>query len=58
MGLEVMEIHSRRNAKDRERASEAFRTQTKQILLSSDVSARGVDYPDITRVIQVGSKVF
>ena len=27
------------------------------ILVSSDVSARGVDYPDVTLVIQVGSMI-
>jgi len=27
------------------------------LLVSSDVSARGVDYPDVTLVIQVGSMI-
>ena len=38
----------------REKASAAFRSSSSAILFSSDVSARGVDYPDITLVLQVG----
>jgi hypothetical protein len=37
----------------REKASKDFRTATSAILFSSDVSARGVDYPDVTMVLQV-----
>ena len=53
--LDVLEIHSRRSATERSYASETFRQHTKQVLLSSDVSARGVDYPDVTLVLQVGA---
>lgn len=31
-----------------------FRTKKNVILFSSDVSARGMDYPDVTFVLQVG----
>ena len=55
MGIAVLEIHSRRTATERSYASDTFRKHTKQVLLSSDVSARGVDYPDVTLVLQVGS---
>ena len=55
MGLDVLEIHSRRTAGERTYASDTFREHTKQILLSSDVSARGVDYPDVSLVLQVGA---
>ena len=55
MGIAVLEIHSRRSATERSYASETFRQHTKQVLLSSDVSARGVDYPDVTLVLQVGA---
>jgi ATP-dependent RNA helicase MSS116 len=55
MGVAVLEIHSRRTATERSYASDTFRKHTKQVLLSSDVSARGVDYPDVTLVLQVGS---
>ncbi len=34
--------------------SEAFRTTNNCVLFSSDASARGVDYPDVTCVIQLG----
>jgi ATP-dependent RNA helicase MSS116 len=33
---------------------EQFRDAKKAILFSSDVSARGMDYPDVTFVLQVG----
>ncbi len=38
----------------RERASEQFRKSKNAILFSSDVSARGMDYPDVSYVLQVG----
>ncbi|WRT64816.1 uncharacterized protein IL334_001752 [Kwoniella shivajii] len=53
--LSVYEIHSRLDQNQRSRASERFRRDSKpSILVTSDVSARGVDYPGVTRVIQVG----
>ena len=55
MGLDVLQIHSRRTAAERTAASETFREKTQQVLLSSDVSARGVDYPDVSLVLQVGA---
>lgn len=38
----------------RSKMSEAFRKTDNCILFTSDASARGVDYPDVTCVIQVG----
>jgi len=55
LGLDVLQIHSRRTATERTAASDTFRQKTQQVLLSSDVSARGVDYPDVTLVLQVGA---
>lgn len=54
---EIYEIHSKRTQQSRSAASNAFRHDRSgaAILLTSDVSARGIDYPDVTRVIQVGS---
>lgn len=46
-------IHSRMGQGARSRANEAFRSATMGVLLSSDVSARGVDYPDVDLVVQV-----
>jgi len=53
-GYDVLEIHSRKSQKQRERASEQFRTRTNALMFSSDVSARGMDYPDVTFVLQIG----
>ncbi len=54
MGITVLEIHSRKSQPHRTRVSEQFRSAASAIMFSSDVSARGVDYPDVTLVIQVG----
>ena len=51
---QVLEIHSRKSQSARDKASAAFRSSKRAILFSSDVSARGVDYPDITLVLQIG----
>lgn len=53
-GINVLEIHSRRSQSQRDRASKAFREAETAVLLSSDVSARGVDYPDVSLVLQCG----
>ncbi|KAE9615365.1 hypothetical protein Lal_00048183 [Lupinus albus] len=52
--LNVREIHSRKPQSYRTRVSEEFRKSKGIILVTSDVSARGVDYPDVTLVIQLG----
>jgi len=54
MGVSVLEIHSRKSQSHRKRVSDTFRQASEQILFTSDVSARGMDYPDVTSVIQVG----
>ncbi|KAF7338780.1 hypothetical protein MSAN_02200500 [Mycena sanguinolenta] len=52
----VYEIHSKRTMEQRTRVSDAFRASKTgaSVLVTTDVSARGVDYPGVTRVIQVG----
>ena len=50
----VVEIHSRKSQTQRDRASAQFRGESRLVLFSSDVSARGVDYPNVTLVVQVG----
>ncbi|ORY54160.1 P-loop containing nucleoside triphosphate hydrolase protein [Leucosporidium creatinivorum] len=52
----IVEIHSKKSQEQRTRASDKFRSAKTgySILVTSDVSARGVDYPGVTRVIQVG----
>ncbi|TYI00082.1 hypothetical protein ES332_A11G109500v1 [Gossypium tomentosum] len=54
MNLNVREIHSRKSQSYRTRVSDEFRKSKGLILVTSDVSARGVDYPDVTLVLQVG----
>jgi len=51
---EVIELHSKKSQSYRTKASDKFRNAKKGILFTSDVSARGVDYPNVTAVIQVG----
>ena len=53
-GYTVLEIHSRKAQTARERASDQFRKASNAVMFSSDVSARGMDYPDVTFVLQIG----
>lgn len=52
----VYEMHSKRDMDRRMAVSKSFRNDTSgaSILVTSDVSARGVDYPGVSRVIQMG----
>ena len=50
----VYEIHSKLTQAQRTRSADNFRRATSGILLSSDVTARGMDFPDVTHVIQIG----
>jgi ATP-dependent RNA helicase MSS116 len=52
----IYEIHSKRSQQQRTAASDTFRQDKNgaSILITSDVSARGVDYPGVTNVIQMG----
>lgn len=50
----IIDIHSKMTQPKRLRASEMFRNSTQIIMFSSDVSARGMDYPDVTLVVQLG----
>jgi ATP-dependent RNA helicase MSS116 len=54
---DIYSIHSRMSQGSRNRASTEFRTARNNhcLLLSSDVSARGVDYPDVSLVVQVST---
>jgi len=53
-GMHVLEMHSRKSQAHRTRMSDEFRRKVGVVMFSSDVSARGVDYPDVTLVVQVG----
>ncbi|EIW76997.1 DEAD-domain-containing protein [Coniophora puteana RWD-64-598 SS2] len=52
----VYEIHSKLQQRERSKTSDLFRSDKSgaSVLITSDVSARGVDYPGVTRVVQVG----
>lgn len=52
----VFRIHSSLDQAKRSKISQQFRQCKSQpnIMVTSDVSARGVDYPSVTRVIQLG----
>ena len=53
--IPVGELHSRKSQSYRTRVADEFRNASKGILFTTDVSARGVDYPGVTHVIQVRS---
>jgi ATP-dependent RNA helicase MSS116 len=54
LGRTVMELHSGKSQGYRTSASNRFRELDKGVLFTSDVSARGVDYKDVSHVVQVG----
>ncbi|KAI5478526.1 hypothetical protein MNV49_005055 [Pseudohyphozyma bogoriensis] len=54
LGMEVLEIHSRKSQSQRNQAAEAFKVAQGGFLFSSDVTARGMDFPNVTTVLQVG----
>mmetsp|Transcript_21304 Transcript_21304/g.46228 ORF Transcript_21304/g.46228 Transcript_21304/m.46228 type:complete len:596 (+) Transcript_21304:182-1969(+) len=54
LNIPVIELHSRKSQSYRDKASDTFRTASSAILFTSDVSARGVDYPGVSQVIQFG----
>ncbi|KEH18675.1 DEAD-box ATP-dependent RNA helicase 31 [Medicago truncatula] len=54
LDLNVREIYSRKKQGFRNRVSDEFRKSKRLILVTSDVSARGVDYPDVSLVVQLG----
>ncbi|KAI9932170.1 hypothetical protein ASPWEDRAFT_27560 [Aspergillus wentii DTO 134E9] len=53
-GTRMYEIHSRLTQNQRTLNADYFRKASSGILFSSDVTARGMDFPDVTHVIQFG----
>ncbi|KAJ5371351.1 uncharacterized protein N7496_007443 [Penicillium cataractarum] len=51
--LPAFGTHSRLTHASRTRTADRFRSTKEGVLFSSDVTARGMDFPDITHVIQV-----
>jgi ATP-dependent RNA helicase MSS116 len=52
--FKILEIHSRKSQSHRTKTSDVFREGSELIMFSSDVTARGMDYPDISMVVQFG----
>lgn len=52
--LYTFELHARLTQQARTRFANNFRNAEEAILFSSDVTARGMDFPNVTHVIQVG----
>ncbi|KAL8731292.1 MAG: hypothetical protein Q9166_003516 [cf. Caloplaca sp. 2 TL-2023] len=50
----IMEIHARLTQRERTVAAESFRRADTAIMVSSDVTARGMDFPNVSHIIQVG----
>ena len=48
----VLSLHSRKTQPQRTATAAEFRAARQAVLFTSDVSARGVDYPDVTLVVQ------
>ena len=53
MGRSCVEIHSRKSQPAREKASAQFKAANNMVMFTSDVTARGMDYPNVTLVLQV-----
>ena len=53
-GIPIYDIHSKLTQPQRTKSAEYFRRAKEGILLSSDVTARGMDFPGVTHVIQIG----
>jgi ATP-dependent RNA helicase MSS116 len=52
---EILEIHSKLTQQRRTLVSERFRSLKSGILFSTDVTARGMHFPNVTHVVQIGT---
>jgi len=50
-GFKAAEIHSDRSQAQRREALDGFKTEKFRILVATDIASRGIDVPDISRVI-------
>ena len=50
----IMALHSKLPQGVRTRAAESFKDAKSAVLLATDVAARGMDFPNVTHVIQIG----
>jgi ATP-dependent RNA helicase MSS116, mitochondrial len=53
----TLEIHGQLSQSQRTRVSEAFRQARTAVLITTDVTARGLDFPNVTHIIQMGVPV-
>ncbi|KAJ3031184.1 UNVERIFIED_CONTAM: hypothetical protein HDU68_006055 [Siphonaria sp. JEL0065] len=53
-GMNIMELQSQMEQRARARVGDQFRASQNGILFTSDVSAKEVDYPDVSLVVQMG----
>ena len=51
---QCLDLHSRLSQKKRDKAAADFAANDGVLLFASDVIARGLDFPDVTLVVQVG----
>ncbi|SBT80602.1 ATP-dependent RNA helicase DBP6, putative [Plasmodium malariae] len=55
--ISVYEIHRKKEAAHRQITSNRFSVESVGILFTSDISSRGVNYPDVTLIIQVNCAI-
>lgn len=51
----IMRLHGNMNHEDRKTTFQAFKTDKSALLFSTDVSARGLDFPKVRCIIQYDS---
>jgi len=54
LDMNVIPMHSRLSANQRASSWKRFQTKSRAVLFTSDVSARGMDYENVTLVVQFG----
>lgn len=54
LGVPLFTIHSRLSQAARTRATAGFTAAPTAVLFTSDVTARGIDVPGVTHVVQLG----
>ncbi|TAE24574.1 MAG: DEAD/DEAH box helicase [Cytophagales bacterium] len=51
VGIETMTIHGDKEQQDRQQAMRSFRNGTVKVLIATDISARGIDVPNVDYVV-------
>lgn len=55
LGCKTLRLHGNMEQEDRTNSFQAFKTDKSALLLSTDVSARGLDFPKVRCIIQYDS---